>query len=44
MNRFEFISSILNASIGISSNSNFLNLKEKKPLLIGKGFPELNKG
>ena len=44
MNRFEFISSILTASIGISSNSTFLNLKQKNPLLIGKGFPELNKG
>ena len=42
MNRFEFISSILNASIGISSNSTFLNLRQKNPLLIGKGFPELN--
>ena len=44
MNRFEFISSILSASIGISSNSTFLNLRQKNPLLIGKGFPELNKG
>tara|TARA_B100001250_G_scaffold57322_1_gene44404 strand:- start:4056 stop:4778 length:723 start_codon:yes stop_codon:yes gene_type:complete len=44
MNRFEFISSILTASIGISSNSTFLNLKQKNPLLIGKGYPELNKG
>ena len=42
MNRFEFISSILTASIGISSNSTFLNLRQKNPLLIGKGFPELN--
>jgi len=42
MNRFEFISSILNASIGISSNSTFLSLRQKNPLLIGKGFPELN--
>jgi len=42
MNRFEFISSIIIAGIGISSNSNFLNLKQKNPLLIGKGFPELN--
>jgi len=43
MNRFEFISSILTTSIGISSNSTFLNLSQKNPLLIGKGFPELNK-
>ena len=42
MNRFEFISSILNASVGISSNSTFLSLRQKNPLLIGKGFPELN--
>ena len=42
MNRFEFISSILNASIGISSNSTFLSLRQKNSLLIGKGFPELN--
>ena len=44
MNRFEFTSSLLIASIGISSNSTFLNLKQKNPLLIGKGYPELNKG
>ena len=44
MNRFEFISSIIGASIKISSNSIFFNQKENNPLLIGKGFPDLNKG
>jgi len=44
MNRFEFISSLITTSIEISSNSAFFNLKQKNPLLIGKGFPELNRG
>ena len=44
MNRFEFISSLISASIKISSDSIFINLNEKNPLLIGKGFPDLNKG
>ncbi len=44
MNRFEFISSLIGANIKISSNSIFFNQKENNPLLIGKGFPDLNKG
>jgi LAS superfamily LD-carboxypeptidase LdcB len=43
MNRFEFISSLLSSYIGLSSNSISFNLNQKNPLLIGKGFPELNK-
>lgn len=44
MNRFEFISSLITASIKISSDSIFFTPNEKNPLLIGKGFPDLNKG
>ena len=44
MNRFEFISSLITASIKISSDSFFFKPNEKNPLLIGKGFPDLNKG